>query len=174
MLSDSQISQLKALTMSSRMVAWRDGDRFRRVVSVGPRKEAGEDPGSEEPAATLEGGKGEYVSLLTADPADFVELRVTPALKDEGVGRGKMSVDAAVYTFGARTTPRGAVAWMRTPSGRLLEKRYRSGYASALLRAGRWIREQVDCLLDEAAIHGRHDLVVVDTRNSNGVSPDGS
>ena len=52
------------------------------------------------------------------------------------------------FQFGIRLTPCGAVAWMRTPSDRFVEKRFRNGYASARISAERWIDEQITTIRD--------------------------
>ena len=62
-----------------------------------------------------------------------------------------MSDETPVYEFGIRLTPKGAVAWARYPSGRLWEKRFRNGYASAVISAERWIESQI------AVVREHHD-----------------
>ena len=39
------------------------------------------------------------------------------------------------YVFGIRKTPKGAKAWMVTPSGRKQEKQFYNGYGGAMLQA---------------------------------------
>ena len=68
------------------------------------------------------------------------------------------------YTFGIRDTPRGAVAWMKTPSGRKQEKQFRNGYAGARITAQQWIDGQISVIREMETIEGLPESSVVQTQ----------
>lgn len=52
------------------------------------------------------------------------------------------------FQFGIRKTPRGAVAWMVSPSGRKREKRFRDTiYTPARTKCEEWIEEQKSVII---------------------------
>lgn len=70
------------------------------------------------------------------------------------------------FIFGIRDTPKGAVAWMKTPSGRLQQKRARNGYCCARVTAQRWIDEQIESLKEWANVEGFEVPEIIQTHES--------
>lgn len=69
-----------------------------------------------------------------------------------------------IFTFGIRLTPKGAVGWMRPPDGRLVEKRFRNGYALAAVSASRWIDDQIAIIRECEICDGNSPATIIDTR----------
>jgi len=73
------------------------------------------------------------------------------------------------FIFGIRETPRGAVAWMQSPSGNLREKRFRNGYAAAKISAQNWIDRQIGVLEEYKEVNPHSDdYTVVETHKQQG------
>jgi hypothetical protein len=58
------------------------------------------------------------------------------------------------FEFTIRKTPHGATVTVVTPIGRTRTKRFRNGYASAVLTARKWISEEVDVIRECEKIEG--------------------
>lgn len=67
------------------------------------------------------------------------------------------------FKFGIRETPKGAVAWMETPSGRLQEKRFRNGYSTGKISAQKHIDSWIEVLKDVIEMDGLPECEIIET-----------
>ena len=94
------------------------------------------------------------------------ELDFTLASRNKVSQADKKSAPAAAktYTLGIRKTPCGAVAWAKSPSGDLREKRFRNGYAAAEISARRHLDYVVNTIKECLATGDmKQSCLIVDT-----------
>jgi len=70
------------------------------------------------------------------------------------------------FIFGIRKTPKGAVAWMQAPSGRVTKKRFRNGYVMAETSAQGQIDEWANCLREMVEINGVQNCEIVQNQTT--------
>ena len=74
------------------------------------------------------------------------------------------------FEFGIRKTRKGAVAWMLPPTGKLREKRFRNGYASAMISAQRQIDEWISVIREHSA-ENESQFEIIETHKNKGLVP---